>query len=371
MNGFWEFLVRPALEAAGARVVVEVGSDGGRHTWRLLEWCAMHRARLHVIEPEPKYDVDELIAAHAERLVFHRAPSLDVLSRLGSVDAVLLDGDHNWFTVYHELKMLEAAHRFSFPLVLFHDVAWPFARRDMYYAPARIPEPYRHSYAAGGVRPREGKLIEGGGLAPELYKAEHEGGTRNGVLTALEDFLLETDIALRLEVVPVDFGLGLLASEALQERRPALRSLLDSLHTLEFAERLVAYAEERRIDDLIGLQHETRLLRSELTAVSTDLGRHQAELARHEVEVKRLREMLGGAFAELDGERHKVGALGHQLEAERHKVEATRHELRAVRCERDTVRHELAHVVGSRSWRFTAPLRRAGSVVRSWERAGQ
>ncbi|HME70622.1 MAG TPA: class I SAM-dependent methyltransferase [Myxococcota bacterium] len=320
MNGFWDFLVRPALEAAGARVVVEVGSEGGRHTRRLLEWCAIRRARLHVVEPEPQYDVDELAAAHAERVVFHRAASLEVLDQLGPVDAVLIDGDHNWFTVYHELKMLEAVHRSSFPLVLLHDVAWPFARRDMYYAPPRIPPAYRHPYAKGGVRPGESKLIQGDGLAPELYKAEEEGGTRNGVLTAVEDFLLETDLGLRLEVVPVDFGLGLLASQALQERRPALRSLLDGLHTREFSERLVAYAEERRIDDLIG--------------VSTDLGRHQAELACHEVEVKHLREMLGGAFAELE-----------------------------------RVRQELAHVMGSRSWRFTAPLRRAGKVVRSWERA--
>jgi len=406
VNGFWDFLVRPALEAAGARVVVEVGSDCGRHTRRLLEWCAIHRARLHVIEPEPKYDVDELVAAHPDCLVFHRATSLDVLNQLGSVDAVLLDGDHNWFTVYHELKLLEAGHRFSFPLVLLHDVAWPFARRDMYYAPARIPPAYRHSYAAGGVWPGERRLIEGPGLAPELYKAEHEGGTRNGVLTALEDFLLETDIALRLEVVPVDFGLGFLASEALQDSRPALRSLLDCLHTPEFAERLVAHAEERRIEDLIGLQHETRLLRSELTAVSTDLGRHQAELARHEIEVKRLREMLGGAFAELEAERHKVEALRHEGDAVQHERDAVRHERDAIRherdavrheCdairherdavrherdavwherdaarhERDAVRHELAHVVSSRSWRYTAPLRRAGSVVRSWERAGQ
>jgi Methyltransferase domain len=305
MNGFWDFLIRPALEAAGARVVVEVGSEGGRHTRRLLEWCAIHRARLHVVEPEPQYDVDELVAAYGERVVFHRATSLELLDRLGPADAVLIDGDHNWYTVYHELKMLESVHRSSFPLVLLHDVAWPFARRDMYYAPSRIPPAYRHSYAKGGVRRGESELIQGDGLAPELYKAEEEGGAHNGVLTALEDFLVETDLGLRLEVVPVDFGLGLLASEALQERRPALRSLLDGLHTREFSERLVAYAEERRVDDLVGLQR--------------NLGSYQAELARHEVEVKRLREML-------------------------------------------------ANMMSSRSWRLTAPLRHAGSMVRSWER---
>jgi hypothetical protein len=362
MNGFWDFLIRPSLEAAGARIVVEVGSEGGRHTRRLLEWCAVRGARLHVIDPEPQYDSDELAATHAEHLVFHRSPSLEVLDQLGPVDAVLIDGDHNWFTVYGELKMLEAAHRSDFPLVLLHDVAWPFARRDMYYAPARIPPAYRHRYARGGVRRGEGPLVEGDGLAPELYKAEAEGGPRNGVLTAVEDFLRETDLALRLELVPVDFGLGLLASENLLERQPALRSLLDSLHCAAFSGRLVSYAEQRRIEDLVSLQRETRQIHDELRRVTADLGRHQAELARHEVEVKRLREMLGSAFAELETRQMESATLRQQLQMEHSEGEAIRHELKAARS-------ELVHVLHSRSWRYTAPLRRAGSVVRGWERA--
>jgi hypothetical protein len=251
MYGFWDLLTRPALEAAGARVVVEVGSEGGNQTRRLFEWCAVHHVRLHVIEPQPLYDVEKLSAGNAECMVFHRTTSLEVLDQLGPVDAVLIDGDHNWFTVYHELKMLEAAHESNFPLVLLHDVAWPFARRDMYYAPERIPQQYRHRYAKGGVRRGESKLIQGDGLAPDLYKAEEEGGARNGVLTAVEDFLLETSLEMRLETVPVDFGLGVLASTALQERRPALRSFLDRLHTEEFSARLLVHTEERRVDDMI------------------------------------------------------------------------------------------------------------------------
>ncbi|HKE13104.1 MAG TPA: class I SAM-dependent methyltransferase [Myxococcota bacterium] len=347
MNGFWDFLIRPALEAAEAQVVVEVGSEGGRHTRRLLDWCSTRRARLHVVEPEPQYDVAELEACHGQRLVFHSAPSLEVLDRLGRVDAVLIDGDHNWFTVYHELKMLEATQRSHFPLVVLHDVAWPFARRDMYYDPARIPAPYRHPYAQGGLRRGAGAFIERDGLAPELYKAIQEGGPRNGVLTAVEDFLQESELALRFELVSVDFGLGLIAGELLQENRPALRSLLDSLHSAEFGGRLVAYAEERRIEDLIGLQGENRQTRAELVRVTAELGLHQAELARHEVEVKRLR--------------NELAALQQELHAERQAGESLRHD-------HSVARDALAQILDSRSWRLTAPLRRAGNVVRSWER---
>ena len=32
------------------------------------------------------------------------------------------------------------------PLLVFHDVCWPLARRDQYAAPDRIPEEHRHPY---------------------------------------------------------------------------------------------------------------------------------------------------------------------------------------------------------------------------------
>ena len=62
------------------------------------------------------------------------------------MDAALVDGDHNWYTVYNELKMLAATARDAgapLPLLIMHDVCWPYGRRDLYYAPERIPEEFR------------------------------------------------------------------------------------------------------------------------------------------------------------------------------------------------------------------------------------
>ncbi len=53
----------------------------------------------------------------AGRYYFHEALSLDVLPSLEPMDAALIDGDHNWYTVYHELKLLaEGARRAGAPL---------------------------------------------------------------------------------------------------------------------------------------------------------------------------------------------------------------------------------------------------------------
>ena len=65
---------------------------------------------------------------------------------------MILDGDHNYFTLSEELRLIEpsAARARGLPLLILHDIGWPLARRDAYYAPERIPR--RASPAAGPQR---------------------------------------------------------------------------------------------------------------------------------------------------------------------------------------------------------------------------
>ena len=98
------------------------------------------------------------------------------------------------------------------PLLVFHDVCWPLARRDQYAAPDRIPPEHRHPYG------EDIKLVPGNpGTAerglPFEWGALEEGGPRNGVMTAIEDFMAEHD-GLRLAVIPIFFGCGLLWPES-------------------------------------------------------------------------------------------------------------------------------------------------------------
>ena len=49
-------------------------------------------------------------------------------------DAVIIDGDHNYFTVSEELRLIaERAGDGPMPLILLHDIGWPLARRDSYH----------------------------------------------------------------------------------------------------------------------------------------------------------------------------------------------------------------------------------------------
>jgi hypothetical protein len=197
----------PCLDAAGVRSVVEVGAYAGDFTRVLVAWAARAGARVSAIDPAPEPDLVALERAHPE-LELIRAASVDALAEIPLPDAMVIDGDHNYFMVREELRLIgERAPGADLPLLLFHDVGWPHGRRDDYFDAEAIPAASRHPQAGGG-----GGLYPGDpGLRPHGLpyprSAAHEGGPRNGVLTAIEDFVAERD-RLRLVVVPVFFGLG-------------------------------------------------------------------------------------------------------------------------------------------------------------------
>ena len=117
-----------------------------------------------------------------------------------------MDGDHNYWTVSEELRAIAAGAGDSLPLLLFHDVLWPHGRRDAYYTPESVPAEHRQPLKeGGGLFPGDPGTRPG--ALPYSWPAAREGGPRNGVLTAVEDFVADRD-GLRLAVVPAFFGLG-------------------------------------------------------------------------------------------------------------------------------------------------------------------
>jgi cephalosporin hydroxylase len=135
MQRFWETVLEPVLEAVQPRAIVEIGSDQGGNTLNLLEYCKQTGATLHAIDPAPGYDVSEWQNKHGDHLVFHEDLSLNALALIENFEVVLIDGDHNWYTVLNELKTIERLcdeSGQSFPLVLLHDIGWPYGRRDLY-----------------------------------------------------------------------------------------------------------------------------------------------------------------------------------------------------------------------------------------------
>ena len=81
--------------------------------------------------------------------------------------------------------------------------------------------------------PHAVELVPQGGLNPTLDNAVHDGGPRNGVMTALEDFVREYERPVRTVIVPIHFGLAIVVDEQRLEDCPRLVSVLDELESAE------------------------------------------------------------------------------------------------------------------------------------------
>ena len=200
----FDWLILPALDARGTKSILEIGSETGRFAAELCEWAARHDATITTLDPVATALHRELAADFGLRLIEGRSPA-DLPDE--SFDAYIIDGDHNYWTVSAEL-----AHAFTGQheaLVILHDVAWPFARRDMYYEPEAIPAEARHPFSyAHGASPYESGTVQGGWRGEGHFAiARHEGGPRNGVRTAIEDFLAARP-ELQFLCLPCVFGLG-------------------------------------------------------------------------------------------------------------------------------------------------------------------
>jgi GT2 family glycosyltransferase/glycosyltransferase involved in cell wall biosynthesis len=249
MHWFLKLLIYPLLEAIRPQTIVEVGVEVGTVTGPLLRWAEEHDAVVHAIDPDPTLNVDRLIAEHGEQLHFHRVKSLEILAEIADVDLALIDGDHNWYTVINELRALEDRAREDGrepPVILLHDVGWPYGRRDLYYDPRAIPEAHRQPHARGGIVP--GRVELGPGLNEHLENALLEGTSANGVLSAVEDFVAESRTQWRIWSIPGLSGMAILASAPVLEQSAPLRELLGSIDTPEFLRAHCEAIEQARIE---------------------------------------------------------------------------------------------------------------------------
>jgi hypothetical protein len=236
---YWHLIMEPLLEIVQPRTIIEIGAERGDTTRPLLDFCQRHDATLHSIDPHPLFDWQ-----NEPRLVMHRALSLQALPTIGACDACLIDGDHNYYTVFNELMLI--GRNQPFPLTFVHDIGWPYGRRDSYYDPRNIPAEHRHQCVKMGLLPGLSALVPKGGFNANLWNARAENTPKNGVLTAVEDFMKATSLELELVTLPAFYGLGILFPKQLLQNQP-FAEFIESLHVSPVMLRYMELAELLRL----------------------------------------------------------------------------------------------------------------------------
>ena len=97
------------LRAAKPKMICEIGIEGGIVSDFLVARAGEIGARYVGIDPFLSQSVAHRLANPS--VEFHTHRSLDVLPRLPCPDFTIIDGDHNYYTVMGELRLLREAWR--------------------------------------------------------------------------------------------------------------------------------------------------------------------------------------------------------------------------------------------------------------------
>lgn len=319
MFRFWKPVIEPIMKTIIVNHIVEIGSDNGFNTANLLEFCERNNSFLHVIDPNPKYDTDEWKERHPGLIKFYKSLSLEALPLIDEMDAVMIDGDHNWYTVYHELLLIKQCARKKkkrFPIIFFHDACWPYARRDMYYDPETIPEGFKQPHKKLGLMPDKKELIASGGLNQHLYNAVNEGGDKNGVLTAVEDFIANSKAKLHFKTIPIWHGLGILYSENLLANNE-FTSKIESISVPDCQAELLEKVEHERISDIIENSKikakHAHLLKERDSAIAAIKERTARDVAQ-------LKKQITDQDCQIDDQQHKINDLNNKIKDLNNKI---------------------------------------------------
>lgn len=240
MYRFWETIIKPVLEMIDARSVLEIGAQNGYTTKRVIEYVGAVEGKVQSIDPFPNFDYKSWEKDSNFAFKMHIGLSLEVLPELPAFDVYLIDGDHNWYTVYNELRYAAIACGDKEILILLHDIGWPYARRDLYYNPETIPAEYRNRYDKKGIKYGYNELQDDG-INGNLCNAIAYGTPRNGVLTAIEDFVNENP---EYEFINIECcnGLGII------KKKKTYKKVSDYINNIDTLKLLIRQTEENRIE---------------------------------------------------------------------------------------------------------------------------
>lgn len=333
MHSLWNSTIESLCKAASVRTFIEIGVGEAQTTRSLVEYAKKHDGHVHAVDTISGQEIRALVAEAGSLLTFHNRTSLEILPSLRA-DAVLIDGDHNWYTVLHELKAIAAWREEGTqePMIFLHDTGWPYGRRDLYYDVSRIPQEFQHVSATLGLDPSSRDLVPAGGINSTLRNACQEGGRRNGVLTAVEDFLKTEGKRWHWLNLPGMHGLGILAPES----RIAVREELAKIFTQ--------------------LQLHP-LLQGHLTMMEQDRLLHLIRTIRVEERLNMVKQTAA----------QKIMAFHAEKEAMR---ESSRMQIMEKDKAITQLQQEVHHIKQSRSWRWAQPVRIMHARLRDVLRRG-
>ena len=151
----------PIIEAVNAQNIVEIGSSSDINKENILKYCLDHNGCMIALDPFPNVNVDKYRTQYDNIFKFYPEISLNKLSSLNDYDIVLINGNHEWCNVYKELKIIEETFKpNNYPIIFFTGI--------------------------------------------------HDNNSQNKILTAVEDFIKESDLNFSFKLIAQSSNIGIL-----------------------------------------------------------------------------------------------------------------------------------------------------------------
>ena len=284
MQRFWEKVIYPIIKEYKPKHIVEIGAQHGKNTVKIAQYCKTHNCKISCIDPFPMFDFKSIEKDLGDKFTLYEDLSLNVLGKLSDMDIVLIDGDHNWYTVFNELKLIYKRQKDKFPLVIFHDIGWPYGRRDLYYNVENIAPQYINAHKKAGIIYGQSQLVENDGINAHLDNAIYENDNKNGVLTAIEDFIEETPLDFEFVKFQGLNGLGMLA---LKEK-----AITNIIKDKKYILNVLELTEEDRLDkelNIVRLNKKKKSLEAALQTVEDKLKESVETIAIKDDEIESLK----------------------------------------------------------------------------------
>jgi hypothetical protein len=246
----------PILKLIQPNKIGEIGIEFAGNTKILIEFLNNCKGELFSIEPSPNEQVEMLFEKN-NRANLYKGKSLDIIKKLPTMDTWFIDGDHNWYTVFNELQAINSKDpKAERSIIFLHDIGFPWAYRDLYYNPKDIPaeDLNEHCWQSGVLYDGTIKQNKGFRGCGQFAIALNSGGDKNGVLCAVEDFIIEHPNKYNFYNIPAIFGLGILVPKTHNKV-----SEIDSILSIYSNNTLLKILEENRLSNylkVIELQDE-------------------------------------------------------------------------------------------------------------------
>ena len=298
MNQLWNSIIFPILRRTKAKNIVEIGSGNIILTKNILEYAISNNS--HLIIVDPILDYDEFKEENSDQIEFYPELSLNRLPFLEDYDTILIDGDHNWYTVYNELKIIEEKFKNKqFPLIFITGLGWPRARNDQYNNPENIPASHRQPYTK-----TEKSLKKNYGLTSDKFTAINGNNPKNGVLTALEDFIKESSLDLSFKNINAFSGLGILYIK---------NNKMDNIVENVIETSNISNLLEEEIVNLKIKIHESKIQNNELQRNLNENNRIGSESAQTETQMSMNKTRLNTVETELKDKKTQLESLNQKI----------------------------------------------------------